>query len=150
MSKFKTQYSKTKNRISLNFQKPSRTMQAPKAECDINTIMSKYQKTGLLTHVNEHQGQYADLGDSVDFQMANNHLIAANESFQSLPSSLRKKFDNDPAQFLDFVNDPKNIQEMQKMGLTKTPYQKPTPETPPTLPEAPNPTSSKPQPTTTT
>jgi phage internal scaffolding protein len=37
--------------------------------------------------------------------------------FNDLPSSIRSRFGNDPAAFLDFVNDEGNADEMIKLGL---------------------------------
>lgn len=105
-----------KRRILQTFKKPSRTKQSMAAECDINNIMSKYNKTGLVSHVNEHKGQYGD-ATGVDFQHAQNMIIEATETFASLPANLRKEFDNDPSQFLAFVSDDNNIDAMRELGL---------------------------------
>ena len=43
------------------FHLPSLTKQSFKDECNINNIMSKYMKDGLIGHVNKHQGRYDDL-----------------------------------------------------------------------------------------
>jgi len=107
-----------RERNALKTDPASKTQQNFKAECDINTILKKYRKTGLLEHVNQYAGKYEDLSEPTDYQTALNIVISAQASFDSLPSYIRKKFDNDPAQFLDFVNNPDNLDEMQKMGLT--------------------------------
>jgi len=39
--------------------------------------------------------------------------------FNDLPSSIRSRFGNDPAAFLDFVQDENNADEMVKLGLTE-------------------------------
>jgi len=96
---------------------PSLTRQAEAASCDINTILAKYAKTGLLEHVNRFQGDYADVSPFPDFHTAQNMVLRAHDAFSSLPSGLRNHFDNDPGKFMDFVNDPKNSEEMVKMGL---------------------------------
>lgn len=95
----------------------SRTHQSFKRECDINHIMAKYQKTGLVDHVAQHQGDYSDLTDVPSYHDSMNKIISANDSFSTLPSSVRKKFNNDPAQFLDFVSNPDNVDEMRDIGL---------------------------------
>jgi len=99
----------------------SMTQQHFKSECDINTILKKYRKSGLLEHVNQYAGKYEDLSEPTDYQTALNIVISAQASFDSLPSYIRKKFDNDPSQFLDFVNNPDNLEEMENMGLIQTP-----------------------------
>jgi len=96
---------------------PSMTKQSDKDDCDINKIMAKYVSNGVLTHVSKYQGSYTDLGDGVTYHDALNTIIAADAAFDSLPSAIRNRFDNDPAKFLDFVSDDKNKPEMAKMGL---------------------------------
>jgi len=96
----------------------SLTHQAMAKECDINSIMAKWQKTGIIEHRNEHQGQYGDYTViTSDYQEALNAVLAADEMFSSLPANVRKKFDNDPGQFIEYASDPKNAQGMVKLGL---------------------------------
>lgn len=112
--------------------------QSMRAECDINNIMAAYVKTGLLPHVNKYQGNYTDLPSSVDFHEALNQAIAAKEAFDTLPADIRTQFHNDPEEFLAFVEDPENIDEMIDLGLAKPQPVSPDPETapqPPTPPE---------------
>lgn len=99
----------------------SLTHQSMKDECDINLIMARYQSTGLIEHVNQFEGNYGDFMDATDYHSAMNEVLAANDAFASLPSSIRERFSNDPAQFLDFVHDDKNRDEMIKMGLIEEP-----------------------------
>lgn len=96
----------------------SLTHKSMAAECDINQIMLKWQKTGVIEHRNTFQGQYSDFTNTpTDYQEAMNQVLEADEMFSSLPSSVRKRFANDPANFLEFVGDPTNIPEMIKLGL---------------------------------
>ena len=118
MSKFRVPYPEERHpRVPFETQGETMTKQAFKNETDINWILHRYQKTGLIEHVNRLQGEYVDLGSSVDYHQASNMLLAAQEAFDSLPSSIRKRFDNDPGSFLAFVEDPKNAQEMVELGL---------------------------------
>jgi len=120
---------------------PSMAHQSFKRECDINHIMAKYQKTGLADHVAIHQGDYGDLTDVPTYHDAMNKIISANESFSTLPSSIRKKFNNNPAEFLDFVSNSENREEMQNMGLIPKPPIEPitSPPQPAVPPVADNP-----------
>lgn len=106
-------------RVQIFFDKPTMTKQAFRDECNVNTIMRKYQKTGLLPHVDAHKGFYGDFTDVQDYQTSLNQVMAANDMFGSLPSSLRARFGNDPAQFLHFVGNPANRDEMRSLGLLK-------------------------------
>lgn len=103
--------------VKMGFKKPSRTKQAFKAECDINNILNKYQKTQLLTHVNRQQGSYGDFSNVTDYQTALNTVIQAQEAFLGLPAKVRAKFQNDPSQFVQYVSDSSNYDEAIKLGL---------------------------------
>lgn len=106
-----------------------RTKQSFKDECDINTILSKFQRTGLLEFVNERQPQYGDVS-SIDFTEAMNIVVQANEMFADLPAIWRKRFNNDPVELLDFVNNPANRAEAITLGLIALPAVVPTRGTP--------------------
>lgn len=99
----------------------SLTKQAMKDECDINHIMKKWEKTGVIDHNNTYQGQYGDFTEVPTYQEAMNKVIQAEEMFMSLPSKIRKRFDNDPGQFIEAVNNPENHDEMVELGLIKDP-----------------------------
>lgn len=112
---FRSAYS-PRVRVALSFAPQGRTKQSFKAECDINNLMSRYLKTGVLDFVNKHAPQYQDV-TGLDYQEAMDIVAHGNSMFNELPSKLRAEFDNDPALFLDFVSDPENAPEMAEMGL---------------------------------
>ena len=117
--KFQTAYSKSLN-PEIKFPETGRTKQSEKDACDINLIMAKYVKTGHIEHQRNYAPEY-DFATSMDFHQALNLVTNANELFEALPAGTRKKFYNDPAQFLDFVQDENNLDEMIEMGLAKHP-----------------------------
>jgi len=92
------------------------TEQNHKDETDINKIVRKYNKTGLIDHLNQFEKQYADM-TGYDYQDAMNTIAAANTMFEGLPSAIRNKFDNDPAKFINFVDDEANADQLVEMGL---------------------------------
>lgn len=110
-----------KHFLSFNPDNPrsqSRTRQSFKDECDVNKIMAKFEKTALVDHVNERQGQYGDFTNlPSSFHEAIEQVRAANAMFLTLPSKVRKKFGNDPGVFLEFVSDPDNAEGMRELGL---------------------------------
>lgn len=117
-NRFISAYSQ-KLKVSITNSEPSRTKQSFKNECDINTIMSRYQNTGVLPDMlNTQNAQYLDV-TGFDYQEAMQVVAGAKSLFEELPSKVRARFDNDPAQFLDFTNDANNRQEMAEMGLLK-------------------------------
>lgn len=94
---------------------PGKTDQSQARETDVNWIMERFAKTGVLPQAKP--GIFADVSSGMDFRDALHIVMHAEEQFMSLDAQTRRRFDNEPAQFLDFVSDPKNAEEMVKMGL---------------------------------
>lgn len=95
----------------------SLTVQSDAVDADINTIVRRFGITGQLP-VDLPFVTNVDLSEAPDtFQGAMDILMQAQESFMKLPADVRRRFDNDPALFMDFVSIPENIEEMRKMGL---------------------------------
>lgn len=107
------------------------TKQSFGPECDINTIMARYQSTGEMPVINQVAPQYLELGQS-DFQDAMQIVAGAQSLFAELPSALRSRFNNDPGQFLAFTTDPNNRAEMHKLGMLKPGASPDQPTTAPT------------------
>ena len=111
---------------------PSMTQQQFKDEADINTIMARYQKTGVLvdplTQVTRKPmfDDFSNLGDFRDHQQS---VIDAQELFMQLPSTLRARFANDPAELLQWLSNPANKDEAIELGLMSKPSEM-TPEMP--------------------
>jgi phage internal scaffolding protein len=104
--------------ISLTFSAVSPyTRQEFKDECDINVLMKRYQSTGELPHLNTSTPQFLDVSSSLVFQESMNYIADAQSMFNELPSAIRDRFYNDPAQFLDFCSNDKNRLELAEMGL---------------------------------
>ena len=103
---------------------PSMTQQHFKDECDINQILARYQKTGILVEPGVGSGLspvFGDFTDVVDYQTAQNAIIDVQETFAQLPSSLRARFDNDPAALLAFLGKEENRNEAISLGLVNPP-----------------------------
>lgn len=99
----------------ITFNLPSMTQQHFKEECDINNILSKYAETGIIENMGP--GVYADLTQASDYRDALHTIMEADQAFQLLPSHVRKEFQNDPAQFMDFIHDPNNREKGIELGL---------------------------------
>lgn len=89
------------------------------AECDVNTIMKRYEKTGELHHVAAQAAEYGDFYDVTDYKSGMERLIAADALFMELPAAIRDRFNNDPAKFVAFATDEKNLDELRSMGLAE-------------------------------
>jgi len=106
------------DRITIDFSEEEKmTKESMAAECNINNIMERYEKTGLHDHVNTHKGDYGDYTEVQDYQISLNQIIEAERMFSSIPSAIRSRFNNSPSEFLEFVSDPENNPEMREIGL---------------------------------
>lgn len=98
---------------------PGVTKQAFRDESNVNNIMAKYGASRLLQHYGQFQGNYGDFTNVQDYQTSLNEIIKAQDMFMTLPSEIRNRFANDPAEFLAFVGDESNRDEMKRMGLLR-------------------------------
>lgn len=114
-------------RVMQHVGEDTRVQQHLAEETDINFIMAKYQKTGLLTHVSRYAGEYGDFSSVPDYQTGLDRIRAADEMFESLPAKIRDRFGNNPANFIGFATDPENLQELRKMGLAPPEPEPPKP-----------------------
>lgn len=112
---------------ALVFKKPSLTKQCFKDEANINSIMSKYESTGIVENISKLKGQYGDFTNIGTYQEAQNKIMLAQDMFDRLPSAIRLKFENDPIKFVEFTQNPDNKAEMQELGLLPKEKQPPEP-----------------------
>lgn len=85
-------------------------------ECDINTIVSTFTRTGDLPEA-PLPPQFGDFSDVSDFHSALNQVLAAQEAFLALSPDVRSRFGNDPQQLMNFIADEKNFDEAVTLGL---------------------------------
>lgn len=120
---------------------PSLTRQSELKSADINLIMAKFEKTGVLPPATR-EGFFADVSTVGDYRDALDRVKMADGYFLNLPPKIRAKFENDPAVFLDFVSDPANLPEIEELGLIVKEGEK----VPPPEPSAAKPGSPEPDP----
>jgi len=108
------------NESGLRCEDATRTQQHFKDETDINNILRMFNITGQLPK-KALTPQYGDFSGVVDYHTALNAVIAAEDEFMTLPATLRARFDNDPAALVQFLDNPENLNEAQKLGLVKKP-----------------------------
>lgn len=94
----------------------SRTQQNMKDEADINVIVGRFLKTGLMPP-SVRVPEYADFTEVMDFKSAQQALIDARFNFMQMPANLRARFHNSPQNFLEFCTNKDNLEEMRKLGL---------------------------------
>jgi phage internal scaffolding protein len=108
------------NESGLHCEDATLAQQHYKDECDINNILRQFNVTGLLPE-NALSPRYGDFTGISDYQTALNQVIAAEDEFMRLPADLRARFQNDPAQLIEFIENSENKDEAIKLGLVKQP-----------------------------
>lgn len=98
---------------------PSMTKQAEMAGCDINYIMKRYEEHGILPGLIKENPQFGDFSDPLTYKESLDLVQFAQDQFMALHASVRARFDNDPAKFLEFADNAANAEEMAAMGLMK-------------------------------
>ena len=116
--------------------------QSFKDQCDINRIVDKAKRTGIVSHVAKNADFYADMTD-FDYEDAMNKIADTNTVFYELDAEIRREFENNPGNFRARVSKmtPDEIREKipqlaapetqfpDVMGGTQT--EPPPPEAPP-------------------
>ncbi|AKO71490.1 minor CP 1 [Chimpanzee faeces associated microphage 1] len=78
---------------------PSLTVQSEKAQCDINAIIARYKKTGVVDHIQRGEPLYADCEQAItDLAKARILVEDTEDAFWTLPSSVR-----------DVIGEPSNL-----------------------------------------
>ena len=77
-------------------------------------------ETGILPESKIQDPQYGDVSDH-NFQDVQNQLANAKSLFEELPELVKARFNNEPFEFLRFVEDEKNHPELVEMGLAHAP-----------------------------
>ncbi len=116
---------KGRKRVQCLFGKTGKTEQAHKESCDIKNIMSRVSPR--TTHANiENPGMYGDFSNVKGYQDAMDRIKACRDEFMELDPVLRARFDNDPANLLDFLSDETNRGEAEDLGIiVKAPQTEP-------------------------
>lgn len=97
------------------------TQQSEKDDADINVIVERAKRGALLTF-NPKAPMYGDFTEVPrDLREALVLARRAEDLFMTLDPFVRRRFENDPMQMLDFLNDSKNRDEAVKLGLVKAP-----------------------------
>lgn len=115
-SAFNYDTNQASDEAGLRCEDPSLTQQQFKEEADINTIVDRFMKSGVLPSPSV-MPQYVDFEGVFDYQTAMNVIRAADENFMRLDAKIRARFNNSPQQFLEFFANPENTEEAIRLGL---------------------------------
>ncbi|AXL14625.1 internal scaffolding protein [Microviridae sp.] len=130
----------TRERVQVYFDPDTKmTEQAHADEVKIQNILRKYRDRGVVQHVAVHKGTYMDMIDAPDYQEAQNQIAAAKSLFETVPSHIRKDFENNPSKFIEFMQNPNNREAIEAYGLDSSHLPSNEPKSTPT----PNPKKAK-------
>ncbi len=115
-TQFNYDHNAASNASGLVCEEPTRAQQHHRDECDINVILERFGKTGHLP-VNAISGTYGDFSGVHDYHTALNAIIASESEFAALPAQIRNRFQNDPSNLIEFLDDPRNKAEAESLGL---------------------------------
>lgn len=116
----KTQYDREPSPGTIN-NKPSKTMQHFANEANINTIMERAMRTGMIGTPEDlaRKMNYIDVSKNTDFLEIHQNVMRAQRDFLQIPSKIRKHFRNNVAEMLMALDDPNRRDELEKIGLLK-------------------------------
>jgi len=104
----------------LSCPEPTKTLQSCKDDCDLNLIVDRMIKTGEQIPATSIQ-DYGDFTGAEDYHTLMNKLIDAQDAFSTLDAPVRERFNNDPGQLFQFLNNENNRQEAINLGLLVQP-----------------------------
>jgi phage internal scaffolding protein len=88
-----------------------------KDECNLNNIISRYEAGEDMERYNSFEGRFGDFTEVMTRQEAKEFVIKGQRAFESLPARIRSRFENDVDKFLDFIEEPSNLEEAVELGL---------------------------------
>ncbi|QCS36657.1 minor capsid protein [Capybara microvirus Cap3_SP_578] len=119
MTKIYSYFTERPSNKGLTFKDSSLAQQQFKDVVDINNIATRYSETGTFSPLNVSNVPpvYADVSSIGSYFDLHLKMQEANKQFSSLPSDVRSYFDNDPYNFMDFCQNPANLDKGIELGL---------------------------------
>lgn len=120
-----------------------RTVQADRNEADINKILARFEKSGMITHLSKETPFYGDVSEFSGLQDCLIKVREADELFMGMSATIRERFENNPVKMVDFLADERNREEAISLGMVLPPPVTPEdsqaglPSAPPPTPPAP-------------
>lgn len=103
--------------VQFNCQGESLTEQHHADACDINKIVERFDRTGTFSNYNAAEAKFGDFSSGEDFAGIQNRVASAEQNFMELPAHVRKYFNNDVSELIDFLQDESNMDEAVRLGL---------------------------------
>jgi len=98
---------------------PTKTQQHGREEADINVIVDRFLKTGLMPTVTV-PPSYGDFSTADDYHALQNRIAETNALFYKLPAAIRASYQNDPGLWLEDVNTRianNDLEPLREMGM---------------------------------
>lgn len=92
------------------------TQQNTAEETDINFIVATFTRTGILPNA-QIPPTYGDFSGVSDYREALELIQEADNAFNSLPAPVRAHFGNNPASYLDFIENGSDLDLAAKLGI---------------------------------
>lgn len=106
----------------LSCKDPSLAIQSQAEEADINVIVKRFGITGEIPVTQRVPFPLnVDFDEILDFRMAQDLMLQAQRSFESLPAHVRATFNHDPVAFADYASAPENLSQLREWGLAPKP-----------------------------
>lgn len=102
--------------VEVKEQEESKTKQSFKDQCNINKIVDRFQRTGVLPATQNALPRFMDVPQT-DLLSALNLVREAESLFYQVPAQIRKKVNNNPVEFLQFIQNPDNMDTLDECGL---------------------------------
>lgn len=96
----------------------SRTRTDVVDECDVNKIMDRAKRGGVIPQ-GVRQPVYGDVSSVGDFQEAHNRIIVGRTIFEALRPEIRLRFGNDPGRFFKFAGKEENADAVLELRFGK-------------------------------
>ena len=120
--KFRTRFDESLKQPVMCTEEEKRTKSEFADECDINKIMARYRRTGVLPEsAKAAAARFGDFSQVPSFMEMQEKILAANELFSALPAVVRKQFDNDPGTFLAAADTKEGRELLVRLGLGAEP-----------------------------
>jgi hypothetical protein len=119
MPSFRSAYApltETRRPVKSENNEPSLTKASFAKDLNINNIIKKFQRTGILQKANDFEGTYGEF-TSMDLREAIEKVDRAQSLFLEVPSQIRAQFNNDAGAFIDYATNPTNLSQLRDWGL---------------------------------
>ena len=113
---FRTHYS-PQLRVTFETEGESLTEQQFAEESQIINKIRKYDSQGFFDSINRNPAQYNDFTQVRDLADAIDQIEKGRDAFQTIPSDIRKQFNNSASEFFNFASKEENYDELVKLGL---------------------------------